>query len=760
MICHELFAAGATVVALILASTSASGQAAGTPAESPSEQLEQIDVTAEKRSANLENTPIAITAVTGTTLAAKEIQELRDLKELVPNMQMTTNTGVGQISIRGVGISNVLPTAEGSIAVNVDGVYVSRPTGITSSFYDVADIEVLRGPQGTLYGRNATGGSINIASQMPTKDWSGYTRTTLGNYDTFDFEGAVGGAITDSLLVRVAAFSQNHAGYGQNIVTGHGIDDKHANAFRVILVSTPTDTFKATLIGDYYIEDDASGSQHYFAALGHIGVPGQSNRTPVFQRLGGYVNSDLIDETASIDPKFYLSTGGIAATLNWDLAPVTITSISAYRAQRETFFGEVSTGYPTTGYISNGEPAHQWSEEFRANYDHNQLHATGGIYYFTEHDAAEPQLGIYSLYVFNPAVSPGTFVRQNSYAGYIDTDSKAAFGQVKFDLSNALSITAGGRYTYETKLQSQRYGTSLTDQPGPPFTIVESPITYPLVTREAGFHSFTPKGVINYQLGSDTFLYASYSEGFRAGTFDLASGPAVPALKPELLKDYESGIKTTLFNNRLRANLTGFYYDYTNMQISQSNGITIVVQNAGSAKIYGAEAEITALPTPKLEFDVAAGYLHSAFGPYSTTNPAQLLLRPLNPPNPATVNYQGNQLPNAPQFTLHVGTEYTFGMPVGDLVLRGEVDYQSVNYLSPDNFAIESQPAFAKINAFLTYNSSQNWKVGLYGRNLTNKITKESDSISSTFGSVLKGDVSFPRTFGVQAAYKFDLSHN
>jgi len=755
MIRTRLLAASPLVIAAALLDITASpafaqsDQAAPAAAVSSETGVKDIVVTAEKRNSSLQRTPVAVTPLAGDALADQQVRSIADVQGLVPNFQFGAAQGTANIFLRGVGVTSLNPTTEGSVAVNLNDVYVSRPISQLTGFYDVSNIEVLRGPQGTLYGRNATAGSINIRTNMPTNEWSGYARLTGGNYSTVNTEAAISGPIIkDKLLFRIAVLSEDHSGYGKNIVTGHDIDDKKSRAIRGTLVAKPASNFTATVIAEYYHEKDASGGLHYFGPTGESGLPGQSGLAPLFLVRGGYNATNILDEASDIDPRYYIATYAITGTMEWKpTESLSLKSITGYRDQKTNVFTTAGGGgHPTTAYYTYGEPANQVSQELQANYDKGPIELTAGLYYFHENDTANPSDLLYSNYLYGG--SGDQFIRFLSFRGTIRTDSKAAYAQGTYHLTDKLSLTAGIRYSHDDKSFSQQRQLSTTLVYSP-----DAPVTN-LGTRYAQFGSWTPKFGIQYQVTPTTLLYATYAKGFRAGGFDISS--TAPALQPEKLTDYEGGIKTTFFDRRLRLNLAGFYYDYTNLQIQTSNGTNFILINAGSAKLYGAEAEISALPIPALEIDASAAYLHTRFGTYYSTDPARPNLPPLGGVGGLnTVNFEGNRLPNAPSFSAHVSAEYNFELPRGKLGLRGEVNYTSKFYLNPNNVYFQSQGAYAKGNAFLTYRDDKGWSVGAYVRNISNKITIITSNVANTFGSVNSGTVSAPRTYGIEVTERF-----
>jgi iron complex outermembrane receptor protein len=710
--------------------------------------LGEVIVTAEKRSTSLQRTPIAVTALTGKTLGAEQVRTLSDIVSLAPSFQMGEAEGYQQITIRGIGVSDFQPGSDATVSVNVNEVNVSRPIAQATGFFDVSQLEVLRGPQGTLYGRNASAGSVNISTTLPTDAFSGYGKVTIGNYDDIDVEGAVGGPVLgDKLLVRIAGFSEDRGGYGRNITTGNPVDNKVASGVRGTLIFQPTSDFTGTVIVEHYTEHDNAGL-HYFGATGLSGLPGALGLPPQFVLFGGHAASNPWDVATGSDPKFRLTTTAVTGILQWSRGPFTLKSITGYRDQRSSTFTPLDGGSTNNLILITGEPASQISEEFQGHYDTTSFHGTAGLYYFDENDDYSPATGIASGALLNlflpikPARNPTEFFQFAEIGGLFKTRSVAAFAQGTYDLGAGVSLTAGIRYSDEHKTLLQRYAiylnrpyTGFNPAPG-----IEQP---PL-----NFTSTTPKFGIQYQVDPRTMLYASYSQGFKAGGFDPGSYPA-SIFKPEHITDYEGGIKSTWLDGRLRTDADAFYYDYTNLQVQQIVGLAIVTDNAATATVYGLEAEFSARPTEALSFDGSFSWLHARYGTYLGADPAL-------PRATTNSNYSGKTLDNAPDFTLTLAGQYKWNVREGVLVLRAEGNYSSRFYFAPDNFAVLSQSAFAKGNVFLTYTNDKGWYASAFVRNIANTFTKTSSAVSLTLdGNAVQGAVAPPRTFGMELGYRF-----
>jgi len=722
---------------------------AGVAPVPPNGGVQEIVVTAEKRRTNLQRTPISITVLSGNTLRSEQIRHLEDVAALVPAMQMGENDSQAQITIRGIGISAVTPALEAAVAVNLNEVYVSRPAAQLTGLYDVASIEVLRGPQGTLYGRNATAGSVNITTTRPTGKWSGYANVTVGNYAAVTTEAAVGGPIIgDTVLFRIAGLEDEHSGYGKNLVTGHGVDNKNVQAVRGTLVVNATPELKATVIGEYYHERDNGAGDHYFGAAGLVNLPGTIGVEPVFIQQGGFAPSNEQDVASPVDSQFYLQTADVTGLLEWTHGPFSVRSITGYREQEMHATTPLDAGSTDNAIYFYGEPDHQVSEELQGHFDTSSLHVTGGLYYFHELDDANPGVAVFSRSMIEqafgvPYTGPDGFVDFVENGGTIRTSSKAAFGQVSYEILDGLSLIGGLRYSTETKTAYVRSSFSLTAPydlnapPSPPTAVVEGPRTW---------DSMTPKFGFEYQVTPKTLLYGTYAKGFRSGNFDTSE--LAPAYNPEKVTDYEGGLKTTFLDNTLRTNLGGFYYDYNNLQVTQVIGVTAVTANAATATIYGGEAEITAKPVPPLELDFAASYLHARYGHYVGPSAVQS--------NLPSVDFTGRTLDNAPDFSGHAAATYTWQVATGSVAGRAEVEYSSRTYFTPDNIDLLSQSPYAKENLFLTYSSVNNWHATAFVKNLTNITTRTAANVNTpVLGSPARGSVAAPRTFGLEVGYQF-----
>lgn len=722
-------------------------------------EIPDIIVTAEKRSTSLQRTPVAVTVVSGDQLARAQITDMRGLSAIVPNFRAAEAEGFPQITIRGIGIQNFTPLAESAVAVNINEVYVARPSGFLASMFDISAVEVLRGPQGTLFGRNATAGAVNMSTTRPGDDLGGYARLAFGNFKNLRGEIAIGGPAVPGLLsVRVAAFAETRDGYGTNLVTGSDIDDKRAQGVRGTIVLTPADGLKITAIAEYYHQNDRGGAFHYFGETGTLPQTGNLGIPSFAIRDGGVAARNPYDLVNDTDPFLKLESTMLTGIVEYSSGPFSVKSITGYRDQKFNVSTDLDGTDLQYGSFLSGEPADQFSQEIQFHYDTDRMHLTAGLYYFREKDASVPALVGFSSDMIDPVATlfgipgfstprPTIFVRAFSIGGTIWTHSKAAFAQGSYEVADGLSLIAGIRFSQDKKhLVSNFIGFDLLQ----PY----SPTLPPPADQERGeetWNSTTPKFGLQYQVSPRTLIYATYAKGFKAGGFDASTDPnavLTPTFNPEKVTSYELGLKTTLLNGMARANLAGFYYDYADLQVSQAGPTGIFTSNAGKARIYGIECEFTLRPTEQFEIGLNGSYLNARYRTYFGVDNARPLL--------AGVDFGGNYLNNAPEWSGSMSAQYTVPVGQNEFVLRGEGEFSSRFYFSPGNYTVASQGGYAKANAYVSYHMQSGLDVTAFVRNITNKTTKVSASIESVLlGAPVQGSLAPPRTYGIEATYRF-----
>lgn len=680
--------------------------------------LEEVVVTATKTGETaLQRTPMAITAMSGDSIADAGIGNVRDLAPFVPNLQVAENTGQAQVYIRGVGTNQVTAGADPSSTVHVDGIYIARPASYFLSFLDVERIEVLRGPQGTLYGRNSVGGTINVISRKPDNDLQIGVRGEVGNYNRRQVEGYLSGPLVDDrVAASVSVMSSSRDPYRKNIVQGgKDIDDEDVVAARAQLRFTPNDSVDVVLRGDW-LEDDSTivGFQKLLEPRGSLvdSVLGDFSRVALdaeqysHRRIAG----------ASIDATFYLSdylqlrslTGW--RELDWDLA---IDSDASDASLLQT----VMTSQQD-----------QISTELNLSGDYDRFRFVAGLYYFKEDDSQPIKVRSFA---------PGTESR--SYPE-VDTESWAVFGQLTYDLTDSLSATLGLRYTEEEKHFAQNAGT-YTMATG---ALAGSPVIYERVGR---YSAVTPKFGLEWRAAYNTFVYASATRGFKSGGFVSSSRNPEQGFAPEYLWSYEAGVKTDWLNNRLRVNTAAFYYSYDDLQVLffLSPGVTDT-RNAATASIYGLELEVQAIPLPDLNVGFTLGLLNAEYDDFKSAPRRG---------NQSVFDASGQKLNAAPRLAFSGHAEYEW--PVfsqWSAFIRGEASFKDQQYFTPENVDLESQDAYWLLQGTVGLRDAHGrWTLSAWGRNL---LDEDYVTTTASFAAGrVAGRPGAPRTYGIGFSYRY-----
>jgi iron complex outermembrane receptor protein len=722
-------------VAQVATQPTAPGQQQPTvPAQSTSGGLEEIVVTAERRPESLQTTALSISAVGGEALRERHIVDLEDLSTQIPNVEFGRMAGDAFVFIRGVGYDSVVPGGETRVAIYSDGIYQPRTQSAFMGFYDVNQVEVLRGPQGTLYGRNATAGAVNILTNEPTPEVEGYVTGTVGNYDLIGTEGAVGGPLSNTLSARLAFQTIDHTGYGKNIGTGEPVNNEHTRNVRVKLKFEPSSNFSYRLVGDYGWEDDHSAGYRYLGA-------GNPDVVPLALQLGGSEPANPQD-AAGFGPRFQLETYGVSGEGKLTLDPSTdLVSLTGYRhlvaeTQSST---EASTLNLTRQFLA--DQSNSYSQELRLSHKFGDFaDILVGAYYFHENNFAGNDVAFAAAALGEPSLAllEGFWTR-----GSVNTDAEAAFGEVRFHFLPQLTLTLGGRYSHDKQSINDGAELDLVDpyNPNLPFA--------PYGTQQASTTEsrFDPKVTLDYKPTDALFFYVTYTTGFKSGGFDI--GNLTPAFRPEVIKDYEAGLKVDLLDRRLRVNFDAFHYNYQNLQVAQVEGLSLVTQNAASAKDDGAEIEITALPVDNLRIGLNVAYLDARYTNFTSINPTFSALGPQD--------LDGNKLDYSPDWKINGEIGYTFHTDFGKFTPRADVTWVDTIFFSPFNSTSVSQPAWTDVDAFLAYESSNGlWSANAFVKNLTDHTYIVSASVSSGLvGFPILGQYGAPRTFGVAVTRRF-----
>lgn len=683
-------------------------QAAG---ERATAVLEEILVTARKRTENLQTTPVSVAAFTAAALERQGIDTLVDLGQHVANLSMISGQGGGtsqtQISIRGVGQSDFILTSDQSVGLYLDGVYFPRSIGASLDLIDIERIEVLRGPQGTLFGRNTTAGAVQIISSGPQDTLSGKAELTTGQFDRLDFKGSVNLPLGEKVSSRLSIASLNQDGYGERLFDGTDGANTDVLAGRAALRAQLTDALQADLIVDYSRKRGNGGLERlvridptdpnlgfYNSFLASQGLPLADER---------FITGDAHTTWSGSRNRDDNEIGGASLTLDWSGADLNFKSISAWRSM------EVQSGYDFDGtpYPLAEQNLHleqdQLSQELQlgGGAGGGRLQWVTGLFYFHE-DAQDLQ----DIPFYQPVIATGggSFVRVPggfSFTSFVsqETQSFAAYGQGTYRLTDQWSATAGLRYTNEEKTLDSS---------------VDGAFTRPLGTVSDSWSDVSPRLGLEYRINDRAMAYVSASRGFRSGGFNgRNTSPNPPqSFDPETILAYEVGLKSETEGRRLRLNSAFFYYDYSDFQgltLDSFSGITITVGNIAKVKMYGAEFDLTAKPTDALQLSLAAGYVHHDIAEVAPG--AQITIRP------------DTRLINAPEWTATAAVDYTLPAgKAGDIDLHVDYGWKSdVEFFLP-NFPDEGQDAYGVFNARIGFTpAGRSWQIEVFGDNLSDE---------------------------------------
>jgi iron complex outermembrane receptor protein len=695
--------------------------------------LEEIVVTAERRKSTVQDTPLAITAVDGTKLQDEHVTGFDQLSTSIPNLNFSENPGSTGIFIRGIGLSSAAPGADPRVAIYTDDVYNARSPAGLNSFFDIDRIEVLSGPQGTLYGRNATAGAINILSRNPGDTLNGYGTVTVGNYDLIQTEGAVGGPITDTVGGRLAALSINHSGYGVDIEDGLGIDDANKRAVRGKLEIKPSEIGKILLTADYFREYDRSSEYH---DLGN--APGH----PATSVLLGFSVPSNPRDYAGQDPLYLLENEGLSANASFHLDDFLLTSVTGYKHLLSNSFAGASGGTDNYLPVDYTENSDMYTEELRLARSFSFVDTLVGAYFYRERNFAQTQAGLSGAYFGfpSPALLNGVLDGGTQW-----TDAYAAFTQETIHITKDFGIDLGLRYSNEKRNVDEYAQTDLTRLY--PATPAYLPSLGSTLNQGKTWNSVDPKANFHYKLDENVLIYVMYSRGFKSGGFNIGSLQN-PSFNPETLIDYEAGIKADFLDRRLRTDFSAFHYNYTNLQLTVAQGIQLLTENAGAARLDGFEAQITVLPVDNLRLDFNVAWLDAYFTKYQTENPLF--------PTVGTISLADNRLPYAPRLKVNTEAAYTFATPIGKITPRAEFTWTSYQYFDQYNVPYVAQGAYGLGDLYVDYKRDNGWSASVYVKNVTDKLYAVLETSSSLFdGGFTAGALGAPRTFGVSVSKQF-----
>ena len=716
--------------------------------------LEEIVVTARKREQSIQEVSMSITAFSGEQLEESRIVNAQDLSWYTPGLFATGSRGDADplYTIRGIGLNDAFSNNNPTVGVYINEVNQPFTPMMSFQLFDLDRVEVLKGPQGTLYGRNTTGGAINVFSRRPGDEVNGYLRGDFGNYDRFELEGAVGGPFSDQAGGRIAVYTtQQNDGWITNAFNGQKIGELDQTALRGTLEWTPNDDLGLMLIG-YYAEDksDSAAREHvgfldgaFSPNLCQAAIEGRRDETQCVSFLGysdpssdryTVENSSIYGQDAEGD------TFGFTLAADWQIGNMALSSVTGY-SDYDRVYTEDSDGTPIVMIDTQSTSRIDvFSQELRLTSSTDTgLDWVIGVYYTDDE----------MFFDFQQALDEHVFLTRVSQNFTQSTTAWALFGYATLPVTDRLSLVGGLRYTDEEKdfdyfgFDHDPFGTTQM----PAFGVVPVPEYQDSISHD----DWTGEFGVEYQVADDSMVYANVSKGFKSGGYKGAisfTEAELEPFEPETLYAYEAGIKSTLAEGTLRINAAGYYYDWEDFQafVTEIRGgvPVLVLSNAGDAEVLGIEVDILWQPTDRLQFGAGGNWMDTEITKYNAI--------------PGTGDNSGNKLANSPDLMFNARGRYEF--PVGGSGWRSFVAadamYRDDIYFSLGNNGQNSQESFWLWNGRIGIVSpDQHWDISIWGKNLGDEfyITQSYDNTGGIFPS--QNFLGMPRTYGVSAKYSF-----
>lgn len=723
-------------------------------------QIEEIIVTSQKRSEGLsvQDIPVALTAVDEAILDSVFAIDLVDVGRLAPNATLhpaSTFTATPNFFIRGIGVSGTTRSLDPAVGIFVDGMYIGYPVGAILDVFDRESVEVLRGPQGTIFGRNVTGGAINVRSKRPTGEFAFDSDVVVGDFNRFDVSASVEGSLVqDRVAGKIALMSRSRDGYWED--NNGGTIDPDVNpeplpdsptgtkpdidllVVRPMLQFTPTDSLEITLIGEVLRDNSGTANSRNI-------INPDNPRRPIAV-LGYTPPSDPYEINHDLNEDADLKTEHLIAELNWDLGHGVLTSISSWR-QLEFDSSTDFDGTPFTifHFPLNSEEQDQVSQELRyaSRFSDNFEFVAGAFYFDQSYFVGERRR------ILPPALPDQAIVAD------MDHMTWSVFAEGNVFLNDDWTLTLGGRFTYEEKdVTFGPLGSCAVD-----FSSCD-----PSLQREGDWDDFTPKAALKYQINDDSMVYGSWTEGFRSGTFDarartvdsfLNSSPA-----PESVTAFEFGYKTLSSDGRLRFNAAIFHNDYQDIQRLALEPVPIEVDpegvaqrliNAAEATIQGVELELSYIPVENFVIDASLGYVDAGYDEFDGFDADGVLgFDPVTDPAAA----RALKFERVPELTGYLAGTWIRPLDGGaELSFRASYWWTDEYYNDALNAEIIKQDAYGLIDANVTWtNADGNVKVSLFGRNLADEeffdFGLDNALTTLTWGGM-------PRNFGIRLSYSY-----
>lgn len=764
----------ALVAAPVFAQNDANSAAGTTQADRSAEDDGDIVVIARRREERLLDVPIAISALSQADLARLQAIDLSGIQGAIPNVNLVQGRGSSTSAnffIRGIGQPDALQTFDPAVGVYVDGVYLSRIQGALLNLFDVQRVEVLRGPQGTLYGKNTIGGAVNIVTRKPDlNDFHASADATYGAYNQVLLNGyATVPIIADTLALSVAGTYDRRDGLVTDPLTGRRFNDRNLWAGRGILRFKPADGFEFSLSGDYTKQRNEATLGYATAPLTQVSLFPAGARILVPANPYGPYNFRASTSLAPGQGQA-LDHWGVGFTANVDLTDtLQFVSITSYRKLDPSFFIDIDASQFRLGDVFVGVDQKQFSQELQLKYNGSKLKGVFGLYYLNE-DVRSNQTA-FGNDIFTFLAAPVTFTRLIDDAQ--NTKSYAAFGQFTYDFTDRFAFTGGLRYTYEDR-RYNRFTTTISSFAGINNLQFRFPdnLPAPLNTDNvASFDAWTPSFTLSFKPDRDTLFYASANRGFKSGGFNgransvndltlVVNGTPtiVNRFRPETVWTYEVGSKASLADGRVKLSTAAFYSDYSDFQARVGGGVVgaantgvFPVINAGKLRIWGFEVEAVVKPWRAFTLTGSLGYLNAEYQRFDDGRRV--------PPSSFSCNPTGNAITCRPAFAPPISARLAgdYAVPIGSntLTLGLEGRFIDKQFLSVDNRPGLTEPGYAIGNAYAQLDLERNFYLRAAVKNFSDARYRTDGQEFSSVANIQTVYFGDPRTWTIGAGFKF-----
>lgn len=681
----------------------------------------EIVVTALKRAERLQEVPASISAVSGEMLAQRGIQDVRDLSKAVPNLVWGENLGGAQVTIRGVGSNVESGVTEPTVAMYVDGLALPRATMSVLRAVDLDRVEVLRGPQGTLYGRNATGGAINFISARPSRTLDGKVEVSTGSRDAWGINGYVSGPLAENVFVRVSGGREKEDGYVRVLNTGQRLGGRNSLFGRIAVLLEPAPNVSLDLAVRYERDKAPVAYQQYIS--------------PSVLGTDLSISTDEPNKIVANQPFASRTETFVAsATLNWDISDsLTLKSLTGYIDHRShQRFDADSTLVPLFFSPDFIRPSKSFSQETSLSSKYGRLDFILGAYYF--HEDYKGVLPV-QLEEFGatPSFPAGTI---QSLGQSAKINNAALYGDFKYSINDQLRLNVGLRVNYENSTFGQVYSALPVSAQVSKYSKVDST-------------KLLPKLALQYELSPDANMYAQYTRGYKSGGGNLPSGGGefFPLYRPESLDAFEIGLKSQLLDRRFTANFSAFYYRYSDLQITVATPSTATIVQNADARLYGIEGEFRFIVADQMTLTMAPTYLHGTFKNLVTTDPTF----------GDVVDLDGSDLPRAPKYSITGGIEERIDLGgdfLSQLQLAANLRYNSsmvLRYFNRNAFERQKGYTIIDLSASIT-DANKMTRLSAFINNVTDQTYKQQ---SFNFGLGYMGNYGPPRTWGIRLSRRF-----